>query len=258
MSFLLGLDAGHGLKTPGKRTPDGIHEWTLNNNVCLEIQRLLSTYDVTIIRLDDTTGKTDKPLLERIGLATDKEVDACVSIHHNAGGPKATGVEVLVHPTPTEQSITLAKQVLMYFSSYTGLRNRGLKNSTAFTMVGRRSFATILCEGGFMDGENDTKVIRTKAYYTAYAKAVVKALVDIYKIKKKPIVATPSTNKKYGIAASNLVLRKEDKQSSEQLEIIPKGKKILIVKEGISYHQVKVTLNNKVYSGYASARYIKL
>ena len=29
MSIKIALDAGHGLKTSGKQTPDGIKEWTL-------------------------------------------------------------------------------------------------------------------------------------------------------------------------------------------------------------------------------------
>jgi hypothetical protein len=262
MSFVLGLDAGHGLKTPGKRTPDGIHEWTLNNNVCLEVQRLLSTYDVDVIRLDDHTGATDKPLLQRIGLATAKAVDACVSVHHNAGGAKATGVEVLVHPSANHQSIALANQVLKYFSDYTGLPNRGLKNPTAFTMLSKRPFPTILCEGGFMDGEHDTKVIRTKAYYTAYAKAIVKALVDLYKIKKKTTVAPKKTTdtavKVYGVTTAKLALREEGKKTAPQIGVIPTDKKVLIIKKGNSYHKVKVTIDKKVYTGYAAAKYIKL
>lgn len=264
MSFVLGLDAGHSLRTPGKQTPDGIHEWTLNNKVCLEIQSILSSYDVKVIRLDDITGKTDVALSKRIGLATTEKVDACISIHHNAGGPKATGVEVLVHPTATEESKDLANAVLKYFSDYTGLRNRGLKNGTAFTMVSKREFPTILCEGGFMDGDNDTKVIRTKAYHTAYAKAVVKGLVDIYKLQKKSVVVTepvatsPVVSTVYGTTTAALVLRAAATQQSAKLGVIPKNNKIIILKKGASYHKVKVNLNNKICEGYASSNYIKL
>ena len=70
MSKVLVLDAGHGLNTPGKETYNGskgvIKEWTLNNNVCNKIQSILKDYNVTIYRADDTSGKTDILLSERV------------------------------------------------------------------------------------------------------------------------------------------------------------------------------------------------
>ena len=33
------LDAGHGLKTPGKQTPTGIKEWTLNDKVADKVEK---------------------------------------------------------------------------------------------------------------------------------------------------------------------------------------------------------------------------
>ena len=50
------LDAGHGLKTPGKQTPTGIKEWTLNDKVADKVEYLLSDYDVEIIRTDNDEG----------------------------------------------------------------------------------------------------------------------------------------------------------------------------------------------------------
>ena len=37
----IGLDCGHGLKTSGKQTPDGIKEWTLNDKVRDKVVALL-------------------------------------------------------------------------------------------------------------------------------------------------------------------------------------------------------------------------
>ena len=70
MAKVLVLDAGQGLNTSGKQTMNGskgvIKEWTLNNNVCNKIQAILKDYDVTIHRTDDTTGKADISLSERV------------------------------------------------------------------------------------------------------------------------------------------------------------------------------------------------
>lgn len=59
----IAIDAGHGINTPGKRTPDDEREWSLNNKVALAAIAKLNTYqNVQILRLDDPTGKTDVPL----------------------------------------------------------------------------------------------------------------------------------------------------------------------------------------------------
>lgn len=35
----IGFDAGHGINTPGKRTPDGEREWSFNNQVAIAFQK---------------------------------------------------------------------------------------------------------------------------------------------------------------------------------------------------------------------------
>ncbi len=58
----IAIDAGHGLYTAGKRTPADEREWSFNNKVVNAAIKYLNEYkDVTIIRLDDPTGKRDVP-----------------------------------------------------------------------------------------------------------------------------------------------------------------------------------------------------
>ena len=59
----IAIDAGHGMNTAGKRTPDGEREWSFNNKVALAAIAKLNTYqNVKILRLDDPSGKNDVPL----------------------------------------------------------------------------------------------------------------------------------------------------------------------------------------------------
>ena len=99
MSKIIALDAGHGLKTSGKQTPDGIKEWTLNDKVRDKVVELLKDYDVIFIYPDGNEGNTDEGLTKRRIMYVNQDVDACVSIHHNAYRGvwgSATGVEVYV------------------------------------------------------------------------------------------------------------------------------------------------------------------
>ena len=155
---ILVLDAGHGLNTAGKRTLNGsrgvVHEWTMNNNVCNKIANILKDYNVTIYRTDDTTGKTDVSLSERVKRCNNYNPHLFVSIHHNAVGVSswstATGVETYWHTYGTASDKKVATLIQGKLASKTGLRNRGVKQAQ-FAVLGCKSDA-ILVEGGFMDG----------------------------------------------------------------------------------------------------------
>ena len=149
------LDAGHAAGTAGNKTPDGIFEWTLNNKVALAVAKQLADYEVEVRRVDDTTGKINVSLSERVARVNRIMPDAFVSIHHNAFTSKwgtHTGVEVfynLNRKNNIEKS--LANEISANLAANTGLKNRGAKTA-AFTMltVDTRILA-ILTEGGFMD-----------------------------------------------------------------------------------------------------------
>ena len=111
---IVALDAGHGLYTPGKRTPDGIHEWELNDKVRDYAVEYLSAYQVNIIFPDKNEGKTDESLTSRRAMAINADVDALVSLHHNAFKGvwgNVTGVEVFADKNCTAADKELANLI---------------------------------------------------------------------------------------------------------------------------------------------------
>lgn len=188
MSFKIGLDAGHGLYTSGKQTPDGIKEWTLNDKVCDKIERNLKEYDVVIIRTDNNEGNIDESLAARVKKYIDAGVNVFVSVHHNAlktTWSNATGVETYTDNNPTAEDVELAKLIQTKLVKYTGLTDRGVKKAD-FTVIKQNKVTAVLVEGGFMDGTNDYKIITSDAGQENYAKAVSEALIEKYKLTKKP------------------------------------------------------------------------
>lgn len=124
------LDAGHGINTSGKRTPDGEREWSFNSKVLLACSARLNKYqDVQILRLDDSTGNTDVPLATRTNKANAWKADALVSIHHNAFDGKwgsHGGVETLVQEiTASKASKDIAAIIQSRIVQAMGLRDRG-------------------------------------------------------------------------------------------------------------------------------------
>ena len=63
--MLIGLDAGHGLNTPGKQTPDGIKEWELNDKVRDLVVKYLAPYNLEFIFTDNDEGNIDESLANR-------------------------------------------------------------------------------------------------------------------------------------------------------------------------------------------------
>ena len=182
----IAIDAGHGYNTAGKRTPDGIREWTLNDKVADYLAEYLKGYAETF-RVDDTTGKKDIALSTRRNNAVNKGAKLLISIHHNANTGKwnsATGVEVYRHTLYAhKQAKELTSKLASAISKATGLKNRGAKKAM-FTVISTSKIPCVLCEGGFMDGKNDSQYIRTEKGQRAYAKAVADTIIAYYGLKK--------------------------------------------------------------------------
>lgn len=187
MSIKIGLDAGHGLHTSGKQTPDGIKEWTLNDDVCDRIEAILKDYDCVIIRTDHNEGEIDEPLSQRVKEYLKAGVACLVSIHHNAFNNQwncATGVEVYTDRTPIAGDDKLANLIYQKLTTYTGLRGRGVKRAN-FQIINQDRIPAVLVEGGFMDSTIDYKVITSNEGKENYAKAVAESLIEFCGLKRK-------------------------------------------------------------------------
>lgn len=186
----IALDAGHGLYTSGKQTPDGIKEWTLNDKVRDKVVAILKDYDVTIINTDNDEGNTDETLSYRVSKYLNAGVDAFVSIHHNAhtgNWGNATGIEVFVDNNCTAADLKLANSIYNRMVKYTCLRGRGVKKLN-FAVINQNKIPAVLCEGGFMDGTEDYKIITSESGQYHYAKAIAEGLIEFLGLKKKETI----------------------------------------------------------------------
>ena len=183
----IGLDAGHGLYTAGKQTPDGIKEWTLNDKIRDKVVGFLTGYDCEFIHVDNNEGNTDESLISRVNKYLAAGVNVFVSLHHNAftgTWNKATGVEVWVDRKATADDMRLAECIYKRLVEYTGLPGRGIKKEN-FTVINQNKIPAVLIEGGFMDSSIDYNIITSDKGQTAYAKAVAEGLIEYLNLKKK-------------------------------------------------------------------------
>lgn len=196
MAKIIGLDCGHGLRTSGKQTPDGIKEWTLNDKVRDKIVALLSGYDVKFIFTDNDEGNTDEALANRVRHYINAGVDVFVSIHHNAFTGKwnnVSGVEVYVDKNATAKDNALANAIYNRLPSYTGLKGRGIKKENWY-VINQNKIPAVLIEGGFMDSRIDNPVITSNKGQEAYAKAVAEGLIEFLGLSKTTQATPPATD----------------------------------------------------------------
>ncbi|WP_409295445.1 N-acetylmuramoyl-L-alanine amidase [Peribacillus sp. SCS-26] len=182
------LDAGHGYNTPGQRSPDGMKEYEFNRAVALLARSMLLNYQGVTVYFAHS-DKNDVPLIQRTDFANSLAVDVFLSIHANAFGngcdwTEAEGIETFVHPSRPSEALELAQKVQALLTAKTGLRDRGVKTAD-FHVLRESSMTAILLEAGFMTNKEEIKLLRSEYFRKTVAEAVVKALVQQYKLKPK-------------------------------------------------------------------------
>lgn len=183
---IIALDAGHGLKTAGKRCmrsidPAETREWWLNARIADQVQALLAGYDCTVIRVDDTTGAKDIPRATRVKAANSVKADIYISIHHNAGIKGGTGGGTVVYYySSIAARPPQAQRLYDAVTSRTGMvGNRSQKViKYGFDVVKYTKMPAFLIENGFMDSQVDTPIILTPAHATRTAQGIVDFLVS--------------------------------------------------------------------------------
>lgn len=206
MSKIIALDAGHGLSTAGKRCLKSLdknetREWFLNDRIIDLVESTLkSTYDCTVIRTDDTTGKKDISLLARVKTANQAKADVFISMHHNAGINGGTGGGTVVYYSSSKaERVGQAQRLYDRIVNLTKLKgNRSQKViKKGFYVIAKTTMPAFLVENGFMDSSTDVPIILSESHAKRTAEGVVAFLVDMFGLKKKQSAPTITSNVYY-------------------------------------------------------------
>lgn len=210
--FKLALNAGHYLKTAGKRClkkldKNETREWTLNDRICDKIESKLKAYDgYKLLRVDDTTGSTDVSLSKRTTKANSFGADFYLSIHHNAGvnGGKGGGVVAYVYDK-TKKADTLEWQKELYNAI---IKKTGLKGNRSTPLAKKNlhecretTMPAVLLECGFMDSATDVPIILTDDYADKVATACVEVIVKRAGLTKKKTEQTDTKTYRVQVGA---------------------------------------------------------
>ena len=201
--FLLALDAGHGLPTPGRRIPANLdpgqhQEWWLNQRICNYIAEAAKKYEgFDTIRVDDATGAEDVGMSVRCQRANAAGADLYYSAHHNAGvnGGRGGGVVAfsLGEGTAAAGWRDTLYAAIVAAGGLTG--NRANPKTVAdFYVLRNTVMPAVLIEHGFMDAPDDVPAILREDYAKAVGYAVAECIASRVGLAKKAQVATPAAS----------------------------------------------------------------
>ena len=184
-TFVIALDAGHGLHTAGKRCLKSLdrketREFVLNERIATRVEDLLSVYPfIKIIRTNDRTGAVDTPLDTRCTIANASKAKLFVSIHHNAGANGSASGGVTVY-TYTGTKHTFAEDLyrkLIYHTQLKGNRSKGCWQA-GFHVLKYTKMPAVLIENGFMDSKVDVPIILSEEHTERSAQAIASFLIE--------------------------------------------------------------------------------
>ena len=197
--FLLALDAGHGLPTPGRRIPANLdpsqhQEWWLNQRICNYIAEAAKRYEgFEILRVDDATGAEDVGMSVRCQRANAAGADLYYSAHHNAGINGGRGGGVVAFSLGEGSTAAGWRDRLYCAITQAGglVGNRASPKTTAdFYVLRNTAMPAVLIEHGFMDAPADVPTILSEAYARAVGFAVAECIAAQAGLAKK---ADPTT-----------------------------------------------------------------
>ena len=256
--YLVGIDAGHGMNTPGKRTPplkedlyiDGklvrkkgkcIHEFEWNIGVSEYLAKALKRNGIDYIYLMDETGKTDTSLNSRARKANNAKCDIVVSDHYNAFGGCAKfldrkgGLLVLRTQNCSSKSIKLgeliAKQLeedIDYGYSY-GLRRDVDISGFTLAILRQTNMPAVLIEYGFMDVLKEAKLMLDPKHQKKCAESVCKAICKYFGVTYKKEVVTNDNTFKIQVLVDNLNVRKVADWDAEPVTKVKKGQYLDVI-----------------------------
>lgn len=218
------LDPGHGVETPGKRSPDGTYrEYEFAFDMAQRIKPILERHGVTVtLTREDEHGV---PLEKVVKIANAvKDLDLFVSLHSNAAGngrdwAKARGLGVYAYLS-SPASVAAAQCILdRHKEAGVTLRNRGRPNDGTWLYVVARTVApAVLIEHLFHDNREDVALLKDPDYREKLALADARGILDYLGIEYKEDV--DMTKKEVQTLIDNAVAAAVQSMTAQMVKLV--------------------------------------
>ncbi|QPK89714.1 N-acetylmuramoyl-L-alanine amidase [Bacillus velezensis] len=256
---LIALDDGHGMQTPGKRSPilpsgkksetgNFMHENEFNRAVVKYLDAELKRNGFSTLLVAPTDA--DTPLSTRTNTANAKGADIYISIHANANtGQFGNWGGIETYTYPNGESRKLGNIVHKHMLKGSPLQDRKVRDGSGLWVIRKTRMPAILVECGFMDSHKDIEYLLSDAYRRECAREICQGVCEYYGVnykaeaKKETPKKTEPKDKKNGDLYRVVVGSFKDKDGAEKRQKELKAKKVdsflLAYKEGkTTYYRV--------------------
>lgn len=210
MPKLIAIDDGHGINTPGKRTPilpngmkselgrNYMNENLFNRAVKKYLDQHLRASGFKTILV--AKGDEDVPLATRVKRANDAKADLYISIHANALTDKKWGThggtETYVY-MGSKESERIGRIIHKHLMKGTPLRDRGVKKGNHLYVLRNTKMPAVLVECAFMDNLEEAKLLLSDAFRRECAREIAMGICEAYGVKfKDGVSSTPTSSSK--------------------------------------------------------------
>lgn len=172
------LDAGHGVETSGKRSPDGTFlEFEFNRDVTNRLKNILERHGIEVLLTFEDEHDVDLDI--RCDYANDNKADYFISIHANADKEywtDANGWEIYIikNGGKAEQ---LAKAIHKHSIPALGLKDRGVKVDN-FQVLRDTNMPAVLIEHGFYTNKVEVEKLKSSEFRQKCAIADAKGILE--------------------------------------------------------------------------------
>lgn len=182
---LIALDDGHGMETPGKRTPplpDGtvMRENEFNRAVVAKLDAHLKRCGFRTLLV--APGDNDVPLKTRTDAANAAKADLYVSVHANAIGSGewngTQGIETFHFPGSINGK-KAAEIIHRHLIGGTRLPDRGVKTAN-FHVLRETKMPAVLVECAFMTNLDDARLLLSDAYRSECAEELARGICEYF------------------------------------------------------------------------------
>ena len=216
------LDAGHGIDTAGKRSPDGtLLAYEFNRDVANRIEEILARHDVEVVTC---YGDKVTPLNQRCAMANALGCDYYVSIHANADkeywtNAKGWEIHIIAKGGKAEQ---LATKIHKY-SQELGLKDRGIKISN-FQVLRDTNMPAVLIEHGFYTNKEECEKLKDDDFRQKCAECDAKGILEQLGITyNEAVTNSPQLSKEIGTLVFTIGKKTYKANGvTKELEVAPK------------------------------------
>lgn len=216
MSKLIAIDNGHGMETPGKRTPTlpgtttFMHENEFNRAVAQKLKVNLERCGFRTIMVSPTAD--DTPLETRVDIADKAKADLFFSAHANAlNGIFGTQEGVSVYRYPgSVQGKKCAEIILKYLIQGTSQKNRGVLSAN-FYVLRESDMPSVLAEYAFMDNLREAQLLMNNAFRQECADQTAQGICEYFGVAYVPAVTSKPTPQDVVSFAKGKILTDEAK-----------------------------------------------